>query len=248
MTPTEQMLSGFEPITLKQMDKVKLLNRMDTKYLFNEKMLPSVLLNLSEYYRILEIDGRRAYPYETLYFDNEKFTTYIDHHNGKLNRHKIRFRKYVASGQSFFEIKFKNNKKRTIKTRIEVDGIAPVISGPSEELLLRITPFSAMELMPKLTVNYSRITFVNKKMDERVTIDIGLAYHTVAGEKSFDKLIIAEIKQNRAEASPFSQQLHALHINRLRISKYCLGVLSLYEGVKKNNFKPKILAINRILS
>jgi len=248
MTPTKQLLSGFEPISLKQMDKVKLLNRMDTKYAFNEKLLPLLLQNLTAHYDILEIDEQREYPYQTVYFDTENFTTYMHHHNGRLSRYKIRLRRYLASDQNFFEIKCKNNKKRTIKTRITVEGYSPEIAGPSEELLLKLTPYTAKELMPVLTVNYSRITFVSKNMDERVTIDTNLAYKAGLNEKSFNKLIIAEIKQDKTEVSPFTRELHRLHINELRISKYCLGILSLYEGIKQNNFKPKVRSINHILS
>ena len=41
------------------------------------------------------------------------------HQNKKLNRYKIRQREYLISDISFFEIKFKSNKGRTIKKRIK---------------------------------------------------------------------------------------------------------------------------------
>lgn len=40
-------------------------------------------------------------------------TFYHDHHNGKLNRFKIRQREYMDTKTSFLEVKFKNNQRRT---------------------------------------------------------------------------------------------------------------------------------------
>ena len=43
-----------------------------------------------------------------------------NHHNGKLNRYKIRFRDYINTKNSFLEVKFKTNKGETIKSRQEI--------------------------------------------------------------------------------------------------------------------------------
>ena len=49
-------------------------------------------------------------------------TLYHDHHNGKLNRYKVRRRRYIDTDTEFLEVKLKNNKKRTIKSRIKLSG------------------------------------------------------------------------------------------------------------------------------
>ena len=111
----------FDPIQLEEMEKVKLMNRTDRKYWFHFDFLPELLQTIKHDYYILNIDGKNQLPYTTTYYDTTKNKMYASHHNGKLNRFKIRRRSYVASRISFLEIKFKSNKGRTIKKRIPAD-------------------------------------------------------------------------------------------------------------------------------
>ena len=57
-------LSRFEKITLSEMDNVKLMSRTDTKFAFNISKLSKVLEKLSQFYRVMEIDGERAHHYK----------------------------------------------------------------------------------------------------------------------------------------------------------------------------------------
>ena len=109
------IISDFAPITLKEMDGVKLMSRMDTKFVFKIEKLPSLLEKMTAFYRVLEINGKFIHDYKSLYFDTNARKFYIDHHNSRVNRNKIRFREYVDSGLTFLEVKLKNNKGRTIK-------------------------------------------------------------------------------------------------------------------------------------
>src|ERR1035437_6971374 len=108
------ILCSFDPITLAEMDSVKLLDRMDTKFIFNFNQFPEILKNLGQYYKILDVNGVKQNRYETLYFDTPDYKLYMDHHNGRTNRYKVRYRKYVDSDLVFFEVKYKNCKGRTI--------------------------------------------------------------------------------------------------------------------------------------
>lgn len=101
MNTLSQVLSRFEPISLEQMDNVRLMDRTDTKFVFRIEQLPFFLEQVSNDYRVLEVTSARISRYETLYFDTEDFQLYLKHQNGKLNRYKIRFRKYVESGLNF---------------------------------------------------------------------------------------------------------------------------------------------------
>ena len=87
-------LNQFETITLSEMDDVKLMSRTDTKFVFNFSRLPEFLEKLSKFYRIMEIDGERLHHYKSLYFDTEDRKFYIEHHNRRVNRNKVRFREY----------------------------------------------------------------------------------------------------------------------------------------------------------
>jgi hypothetical protein len=239
------ILAHFEPITLEEMDHVKLLDRLDTKFTFRSEKLPEVLEQIKDDYRILEVNGLRISRYETRYFDTHDFRLYLHHHNGKLNRYKIRFRKYIDSTTTFFEVKIKNSKGRMIKKRVQVDDIDDLIQGPAEELLLKKTQLPSNIFQPSLNVFYSRMTFVNRNSNERLTIDTGLSYSNSSKNIAFPSLVIGETKQEKSGTSPFISLMHNHHIRELSISKYCLGIASLVEGIKMNNFKFKLMQINK---
>src|ERR1051325_3446585 len=109
-------LSEFQPITLQEMDGVQLMDRTDTKFVFPIRELPAILEAVKPFYRSLEVSGTRMSKYETLYYDTHDLELYSRHHCGKMNRYKIRARKYVESNLHFFEVKYKNNKGRTIRS------------------------------------------------------------------------------------------------------------------------------------
>ena len=228
------------------MDAVKLLNRVDTKFTFNKSQLLPLLNELRESYNVLDICGLRQCRYKTLYFDTPDLRMYTLHHNGKLNRYKVRLRRYEDSGINFFEIKFKDNKKRTIKKRISRKEFNDVITGKAERFLAETCPFTAELLKPAVMVYYRRITLVSKTFSERLTIDVGLTFEKEGRQKSFDPLCIVELKQDSSTRSPALALMRKFHIQDVSMSKYCFGIISLCENVKKNNFKPKLKEINKI--
>ncbi|MFM2207864.1 MAG: hypothetical protein RL213_1839 [Bacteroidota bacterium] len=244
----EHILQSFDPITLQQMDGVKLLDRVDTKFMFNARLLPAVLEAMRKDYYILDIAGKRYNHYETLYFDTAGFDLYRLHHNGKQNRFKFRARRYVESDLYYFEVKFKNNKGRTIKERIKRSEITYEITGKTEELVRSASTVDPSVLQPRLWVNYVRITFVNKRSQERLTVDTGLNFVEDGRKVSYDGLVIAEVKQGSGlDKSPFIALMKSSGIRENSISKYCLGVISLHPEVKQNRFKPIVLYLNKLL-
>ena len=94
-------LDGFAPISLAEMDAVKLMNRVDTKYLTDRATLADVLRDAAAAgYRVLVADGARISPYDSIYFDTDALRMFTDHRNKKLRRQKVRTRAYVNSGSS----------------------------------------------------------------------------------------------------------------------------------------------------
>lgn len=243
------ILQTFSPVTLEEMmNSVKLMDRTDTKFLFRIEQLPSVLEKAMPLYHVLDINGIRASQYETLYFDTENHDLYMRHQCGKMNRYKVRQRKYVESNLYFFEVKFKNNKGRTIKERIKRKKFEFVIEGKTEKLLKEISPLRTEMLKPNLWVNYKRITLVNKHSKERITLDINLEYKKKNATKLLNKLVIAEVKQEKIWHSPFIKILRKHGIREGGISKYCFGVIYMNEHIRKNNFKPTLMKLNKLLA
>lgn len=241
----------FEPISLAEMDSVKLMNRIDTKFLIGAAQLPELLKMAQSQYRIVEIQGKRIIPYSTIYFDTDSSIMYMMHHNRKLNRYKIRMRSYIDSGITFLEIKWKNNKGRTSKKRIEIpaEHFESMIMEEKEQLFVTAkTPFDPLSLVPQIQNYFRRITLVDKSLTERVTLDVELAYKKLSsGEtKNVEGLVIVEMKQDGAYKSHFRDYLNELCIQPGSISKYCLGMVLVNPLLKKNRFKNKLRIINKI--
>ncbi len=247
MNNLNYILNQFTPITLKEMDNsVKLMDRTDTKYTFHVDELGEVLKAAQKHYKALDIETHRISRYKTLYYDTADFALYNKHHSGKLNRYKIRHRTYVESKLGFLEVKFKNNKGRTIKTRIKEFDIPDLNANAANHFLQKSLPFNPSTLVPKIWINYSRITLVNKASAERVTIDVNLEFQSAQQSKNLNHLVIAEVKQDSKIASPFVSIMRERKIREGSISKYCFGIASIFDGIKKNNFKEKLLNLEKI--
>ena len=75
-----EVLQRFKPISLKELDEVKLLNRTDTKFFFSKQLLATALEKMLEYYDVLEIDSSRENHYRTVYFDTPDLLFFNQHH------------------------------------------------------------------------------------------------------------------------------------------------------------------------
>ncbi|MFQ5334988.1 MAG: polyphosphate polymerase domain-containing protein [Flavobacteriales bacterium] len=240
-------LNTFDPISLNEMDEVKLQNRVDTKYVFSRFLLAGVLHDLMPYYRVLEIDNHRLNHYHSVYYDTDDLLFFRKHLNGKMNRYKVRMRKYLDSGLCYLEIKFKNNKRRTIKSRKKKPDLEQMLSEQSLQYVEKKSDVCAEGLRPSLWNSFSRITLVHKEKKERLTIDLDLRYGKDEEEKEVKELVIAELKQEKFSVlSDFVRVMKKYHIRPMRISKYCLGIALLYQHVKNNRFKPRMLHILKV--
>jgi len=220
------------------------MNRVDTKFIFHIDALPSLLHMAKDAYRILEIDGLRQMSYQNQYFDTAAYQFYKDHHNGKSNRVKVRLRHYVDTQVTFLEVKKKDNKKKTKKTRIKVSAFTPELTAAGHTFLNGILTLNE-PLVPSIQNNFKRITLVGP--NERVTLDTDLRFLHNTKSMATTQLVIAEIKQAGLDrSSPFFQFLKKQQIQPYRISKYCVGVASLIEDIKYNSFKEKLNRIHKI--
>ena len=246
MKEISKITALFSPIKLAEMDNVKLMSRSDTKFAFKISKLPELLNQMIPFYRVLEINGKLIHDYKSLYFDTDDRKFYLDHHNGRVNRNKVRFREYVGSDLTFLEIKRKNNKGKTIKKRMKVDSINDKLSVKQKEYIYSIIG-SNIILNSKQWINFSRITFVHKVHKERLTIDINLNFKEKDRRGDLNQIAIGEVKQERmSRHSDFMRIAKELHILPTRISKYCMSALELNPELKQNRFKEKTLFLTKL--
>jgi len=244
----ESILDGYSSISLMEMDSVQLMDRIDTKYTVSFSLLPEILKRLQKDYLIQEINGSLLNAYRTIYLDTCDRAMYLDHHNGRRTREKIRVRTYVDSQTIFLEVKNKNNKGWTRKKRIELPEIKAYKQQKAEEFLEKHAKYAPDTLIPRLENSFYRITLVNKNKTERLTIDVNLAFRNPSDglEKQLDDLVVIEIKQTGNVPSFAKSVLSNLRIRPVNISKYCLGTILTAPDVKSNRFKLKMIQLNKI--
>ena len=238
----------FTPIQLEQMDQVKLMNRIDQKFWFHEEHLQRILQSVGHEYYVLDIEGENEFIYSSTYYDTPADRMYIKHHNGNLNRYKIRRRSYLSSVISFLEIKFKTNKGRTSKKRIQTTLNEHSFTKEERDFIEANTPYTTEDLSPSLINQFSRMTLVNRNFKERCTIDRDLQYTKTGGWTKLENLAIIEIKTDgRKSVSPLAHALREERIRAAGFSKYCMGRVLTDQELKRNGFKKKIRKIQKTI-
>ncbi len=249
----QEPLTALAPISLDEMDAIKLMNRVDSKYLTDEAHLVEILRDAARSgYRVLETEGEKISPYDSVYYDTAALKMFSDHHNRRLKRQKVRTRSYVNSGLTFLEIKRKNNKGRTSKKRIVIP-LAELLDFSADpqacDYLAQKSWFTADELSPVLETLFSRITLVNPALTERLTIDTCLQFRNfrTGKEASLRDAVIIELKQDGRAESQMRGILLNHRVKQARISKYCVAVTLTDPAARSGRFKQKVRAIEKII-
>ena len=250
MNHLQSILAEFDPVSLEDTNAVKLMNRIDRKYWFHSSQLNEFLTGALPYYNILEINGVRLFKYRTTYFDTSNNKMYLTHHNQKLNRYKVRRRKYLVSDACYFEVKLKNNKRRTVKERIRIDTNVREITQTESVFLTENSSFEHQLLQPALENQFQRLTLINTEEKDRCTIDVMPSYWNERGKIRFENLVIFELKCGESlSSSPTIALLRKMKIRQRGLSKYCTGRAMLEPELKQNAFKPRLRFIhNEILN
>ena len=242
----KESLQRFTPISLSEMDDLKLMNRLDNKFVFSINELGNVLRQAAEHYRVLEINGQREFFYLTKYMDTPDWFFFSEHQKGHADRYKIRMRTYEVNQQSYLEIKHKTNKGQTKKSRIKIsntDGLDDECRRFIEEKTHR-----QADNLNFVSINgFNRITLASFETHERITIDHNLSFSYEGKSIKLNRLCIAEVKKERSSMrTPIIDIMKNVHGLNTGLSKYCIGISYLHEDLKQNAFKPKKLLINKI--
>ncbi|RKD90731.1 polyphosphate polymerase domain-containing protein [Mangrovibacterium diazotrophicum] len=235
---------SMRSIPFENLDPETQMIRFDTKYVFPLKRLDRILELIDHRYAVVDFYGTRVSAYESQYFDTAEWTFYNAHHNGAANRCKIRTRTYTDTGLSFLEVKLKNNKKLTTKKRKMLNPELGMLEQ-GEGFISSHTSVDLKVLRSTLYTTYRRISLVNLRKQERITIDYDLKFCFGGSEVSLPELAIAETKNdNQNQQTVFARLMRNERIRPQAFSKYCVGVALLHPCVKTNNFKELIRELN----
>jgi hypothetical protein len=228
-TLVDKILGRMQTITLDEMGRVHLMDRVDFKFVASTDVLPELLEEMIPYFKVQVTEGKRVASYSTQYLDTPGLDFFRMHQEGKLNRQKIRIRSYIDSHVSFLEVKNRNGDHRTRKIRVpvelshiqsidEIDACLPFLE--------KYAIFDSHRLTPALVTTFDRITLVNMRSTERVTIDRNLSFVNYrTGKRATDtRLLILELKQEEWQLSDLRDIMDRFKIAQAPFSKYCVGM------------------------
>ena len=241
----KKILVNFKQVYFDQISS--LMNRFDFKFLLTSSEATDLLNNLADQYNVISNNNQLVRQYETRYFDTVQRNAFYLHHKGKLPRSKIRTRAYLDTKDQFVEIKYKNNKDKTEKFRIE--------STISENLFRQSNVISFLnkhnisnveDLEESLLVKYNRISLKHKELNERVTFDFDITFSNNQINTIPLDIVIVEVKQETKFKTPVTTLLKSMHKRPISISKYCYGLLITEPSIKRNNFNPILKNLYKI--
>lgn len=209
-------------ISLQEAKDIKLMNRIDKKYIINFNQFCSLSNYIEDnYYIVVNEKDEYLLKYKSIYFDTNSFEMYNDHENKVKNRQKIRIREY-SNGDKYLEIKTKKSEDFTKKIRIELKDYN---IDSYTDWINKNLKYSTSELKPKIEIDFYRLTLINKDKTERITIDFELTFKNYITKKELKiKEIIIEVKKTYEENTSFENELNKFDIYPSKFSKYHIGI------------------------
>lgn len=250
---TPLAIDSFQPISLEEMKGVRLMNRIDTKYILHISQLPALLEKCAEFYCMQENNGTRLSGYRTMYYDTDAHDAYLLHLHGRAPRQKLRSRIYEDDGEAFFEIKNKTNQGRTKKKRVPIpqDCFQNFTKDSTAlEFAEERARWSPSALSPALEIKFSRLTLVNFERTERITIDTSLEFFNPRSKNTIEmpQVAIVEIKRDGRCRSTMQDMLLRMRVFPAQISKYCTGMMLTDASLPRGLFKPRLVQLNKIIN
>ena len=227
------------PLSLETVTGVaELQTRTDRKYLIAPELFLAMTRTLGPGLAVLEVDGARAFRYESVYFDTPTLDSFHGAAHGRRRRFKVRTRTYLDSGVCVLEVKTRSGRDETVKHRIPyhpddrhrltVEGLGFV----AEHVRVPV----GTTLAPVLTTSYRRATLVVLTDGTRLTCDAALVCTSVDGASVAlrDRLLV-ETKSWGAPTTADRFLWSAGH-RPVAISKFCLGMAALDPRLPANRW------------
>lgn len=238
-------MDRLAPTSLEELNATSaLLTRIDRKYILDEAAATALLERLPDSTRQLEIAGRRAFDYHSLYFDTPSLESFHGTAYRRRRRYKVRIRSY-DTGLRFLEVKTRRG-AHTVKERVACEHmiLTPDGAGYVFDRLrtARIVPNGPLD--PALITTYRRRTFL---LDDgaRLTVDSRLAWQSVADELRAPGLVIVETK-SASRPSAADRLLWSDGHRPQAMSKYATGLAALRPNLPSNRWHRLITtALNR---
>jgi hypothetical protein len=237
-------LDRLRPIGLQELvEQAAMQTRVDRKYVLARADLGPVLGGLDPATRVLDEDGRRAFAYESVYFDTPDLASYLSAARKRRRRFKIRTRAYLDYEEAYLEVKTRGGRSLTVKDRIEYgigDRDRLTAQGRTHvDLVLTDAGIGAVrptELSPTLVTRYARTTLLLPDAVGRATLDEDLEWAATGGDRiRLPQLAIVETKSG-SSPSAVDRLLWSHGHRPSAISKYGVGMAALHPELPANKW------------
>jgi hypothetical protein len=212
--------------------------RNDRKYVVEAAVVPWMADELPTETKMLEIEGRSEFSYQSVYFDTPQLRSFRDAAHHRRRRFKVRTRTYLDSGLQTLEVKTKDGRGRTIKHRIRKSGDAMSLTPTERGFISRQLddPVTVEQLRPTLINRYRRTTLALPALEGRVTVDTGLAFWTPGEAPWFaDHIAIVETKAGQRPTA-VDRWLWAHQVRPSKMSKYCTALAVMQPDLPANKW------------
>jgi hypothetical protein len=234
-------LGRLAPTKLAELDSAAaLLTRRDRKYIVPLSVATQFLDRLGESSRVLEIDGRRLFRYESIYFDTPEGSSYLAAAWRRPRRFKVRIRSYLDQGRCLLEIKTRDRRGRTVKERREHPIEIASRLDAADLTFLGACPTLAdggRTLEPVLTTQYGRSTLLIGEPAVRATIDLDIEALAPDGRSvGLDAMTIVETK-TAGPPSEADRVLWSMGHRPIKVSKFCTSLAALRPDLPSNRWR-----------
>jgi len=237
-------LDRFEGIDLDGLvAEAALMTRVDRKYVVTRDAAARVVGTLDAGIRVLDMDGMRAFRYESVYFDTPDLLSFRMAAQPRRRRFKLRTRTYLDTRNAFLEVKTRGARSATVKDRIAYDTgdrrlLTEEARGYAADALdaIGVSAGRADDLGVRLTTLYRRATFISPDGSARSTVDTDLEWRDTDGPHLVTPgMAIIETKSGAA-ASLFDRALWRAGHRPVSISKYATGLAALHPELPRNKW------------
>lgn len=218
----------FAPVSLPELvAEAAMLTRVDRKYLLSQHDASALVCALDPRTRVLMIDERRQFAYQSTYFDTVALDSFRQAAHQRRRRFKVRAREYQDSGTAYLEVKTRGRRGVTVKDRVDRDPGAGVRLTAAERDFVRERVGEVADLLvPTLTTRYARTTLLPPEPDVRVTIDTDLIWDDGTSGLTNPGLVIVETKGGTRPCEVDQALWRAGHRPQ-SVSKYATGLAAL---------------------
>ncbi|MFV2195584.1 VTC domain-containing protein [Nocardiopsis sp. LOL_012] len=234
-------LDGLAPMPLAEVnERARLVSRICRTYLVPVELVPVVFAGAAASFGVLTIGGRNSFRYSSTYMDTPDLRTFHDHRRRRRRRFKVRVRSYADTGARMCEVKTKDGRGGTDKTRIDHTGPQDLLVPESRAFVERTLRRYGLEppgdLLPGTVTDYHRTTLVALDGGERVTLDTGLV--GIRGDRTVrmrPDVVLVEVKTHGGR-TPTERRLHEFGVRATGFSKYTALTAALEPGLPGNRW------------